>query len=192
MHRLKVVGFSSIWRMVAVSKHVFYFNSYTLFGVSWSNLTTIFFRSEAQASTIRNIQKTGPNSSVICRACILDAPKFSKQFRHYALFFWVERFITSIDTNLSVVTLKMLRNIGVSTADSSGLERVRETLDFMRGFSSTKSLRTSDLTGMDWSVGPLGDPTGTSLCCQLGWLLAHGLHTTVYIQLEPFCTANPV
>ena len=119
-----------------------------------------FFQIRGSSINDPKHQKTGPNSSVVCRACILDAPKFSKQFRHYALFFWVERFITSIDTNLSVVTLKMLRNIGVSTADSSGLERVRETLDFMRGFSSTKSLRASDLTGMDWSVGPLGGSHG--------------------------------
>ena len=49
--------------------------------------------------------------------------------------------------------------VGLSTAEE-GLQTVRAVLDLMRQDSTSGELRTSDITGLDWSLGALGGAHG--------------------------------
>ena len=85
MHRLKFAGFFPYLADGGGFKTWFLF---LLLPSVWGFMIQFddyFFQIRGSSINDPKHQKTGPNSSVICRACILDAPKFSKQFRHICL-----------------------------------------------------------------------------------------------------------
>ena len=80
MHRLKVVGFFPYLADGGGFKTIFTRTLCLGFHNFMIQFDDYFFQIRGSSINDPKHQKTGPNSSVICRACILDAQHFPNNF----------------------------------------------------------------------------------------------------------------